>query len=48
MLNENNFTNIKVTETLNREWIVNKKILRPKNEMVGHTGFVVSGRYLIS
>ena len=48
VLNENNFTNIKVTETLNREWIVNKKILRPKNEMVGHTGFVVSGRYLIS
>ena len=48
VLNENNFTNIKVTETLNREWIVNKKILRPKNEMVGHTAFVVSGRYLIS
>ena len=47
-LRENNFVNIKITETLNREWIVEKKILRPKNEMVGHTGFVVGARYLSS
>ena len=47
-LRENNFVNIKITETLNREWIVNKKIVRPKNEMVGHTGFVVGARYLSS
>ena len=47
-LRENNFVNIKITETLNREWIVDKKIVRPKNEMVGHTGFVVSARYLSS
>ena len=47
-LRENKFVNIKITETLNREWIVDKKIVRPKNEMVGHTGFVVSARYLSS
>ena len=47
-LRENNFVNIKITETLNREWIVDKKIVRPKNEMVGHTGFVVGARYLFS
>lgn len=47
-LRENNFVNLKITETLNREWIVDKKIVRPKNEMVGHTGFVVGARYLFS
>ena len=47
-LRENNFVNLKITETLNREWIVDKKIVRPKNEMVGHTGFVVGARYLSS
>jgi len=45
-LHEHNFINIKIMETLNREWIVDKKIVRPKNEMVGHTGFVVSARFL--
>ena len=47
-LSKNDFININVTETLNREWIVDKRIVRPKNEMVGHTGFVVSGRFLFS
>ena len=47
-LRKNNFVNIKITETLNREWIIDKKIVRPKNEMVGHTGFLVSGRFLPS
>ena len=47
-LHEHNFINIKIMETLNREWIVDKKIVRPKNEMVGHTGFVVGARYLSS
>ena len=47
-LRENNFVNLKITETLNREWIDDKKIVRPKNEMVGHTGFVVGARYLSS
>ena len=47
-LRENNFLNIKITETLNREWIIDRKIVRPKNEMVGHTGFVVSARFLSS
>ena len=36
-LSNNNFININVTETLNREWIVDNRIVRPKNEMVGHT-----------
>ncbi len=47
-LSINDFININVTETLNREWIVDKRIVRPKNEMVGHTGFVVSARLLFS
>ena len=47
-LRENNFLNMKITETLNREWIIDRKIVRPKNEMVGHTGFVVSARFLSS
>ena len=47
-LSNNNFININVAETLNREWIVDNRIVRPKNEMVGHTGFVVSGRFLFS
>ena len=47
-LSNNNFININVTETLNREWIVDNRIVRPKNEKVGHTGFVVSGRFLFS
>ena len=47
-LRENNFLNIKITETLNREWIIDRKIVRPKSEMVGHTGFVVSARFLSS
>ena len=47
-LSNNNFINIYVAVTLNREWIVDNRIVRPKNEMVGHTGFVVSGRFLFS
>ena len=44
--------NLKVTcalykEALEREWNINGKILRPKHSMVGHTGFIVSGRYII-
>ena len=46
-LKENNFKDIVIKEVLEREWNVNGKILRPKHSMVGHTGFIVSGRYII-
>ena len=45
-LRENNFENIEVKEILERSWIIKDKIIRPMNEMVGHTGFVVSGRLI--
>ena len=45
-LYKNNFENIEVKEILERSWIVKDKILRPMNEMVGHTGFIVSGRII--
>ncbi len=46
-LKQNNFKNIEIKEHLERYWIVNKNILRPKNEMVGHTGFIVSSRFIL-
>tara|TARA_B100001250_G_scaffold234497_1_gene201375 strand:+ start:3640 stop:4416 length:777 start_codon:yes stop_codon:yes gene_type:complete len=45
-LKDNNFKNIEIKENLERYWIIKDKILRPKNEMVGHTGFIVSSRYI--
>ena len=46
-LKENDFKDIVIKEVLEREWNINGKILRPKHSMVGHTGFIVSGRYII-
>ena len=46
-LKKNNFKNIEIKENLERYWIIKENILRPKNEMVGHTGFVVSSRYIL-
>ena len=46
-IKENNFQNIEIKETLERYWIIKENILRPKNEMVGHTGFIVSGRFIL-
>ena len=46
-LNDNNFQNIEIKENLERYWIIKENILRPKNEMVGHTGFIVSGRFIL-
>jgi len=46
ILQKNYFENIEVKEILERSWIVKDKIIRPKNEMVGHTGFIVSGRLI--
>ena len=47
VLKDNNFKNIEIKENLERYWIAKDNILRPKNEMVGHTGFIVSSRYII-
>ncbi len=46
-LKENNFQNIEIKENLERYWIIKENILRPKNEMVGHTGFIISGRFIL-
>lgn len=36
-----NFIQESVVECIEREWIVEEKRLRPKNQMLGHTGFLV-------
>jgi tRNA (adenine57-N1/adenine58-N1)-methyltransferase len=46
ILKENKFENIEIKENLERYWIIKDNILRPKNEMVGHTGFIVSARFI--
>ena len=46
VLIENNFENIEIKEVILRDWVVNKKILRPSNKLVSHTGFLISGRYI--
>ena len=46
-LESKNFKNIEIKENLERYWIIKENILRPKNEMVGHTGFIVSSRYIL-
>jgi len=47
ILEENNFQHIEIKEVLEREWTVRGNISRPKHSMVGHTGFIVSGRYIL-
>ena len=47
ILKENKFENIEIKENIERYWIIKDNILRPKNEMVGHTGFIVSGRFIV-
>jgi len=36
-----NFYQDKILELIEREWIVNDKIVRPKNQIIGHTAFLV-------
>lgn len=38
---KNKFKVIKVLETIEREWIVEEKRVRPKNIIIGHTGFII-------
>ena len=46
VLIDNNFENIEVKEVILRDWVVDKKIVRPSNKLVSHTGFIISGRYI--
>ena len=43
---ENNFQDIEVKEVILRDWIVDKKVVRPTNKLVSHTGFLVSAKYI--
>ena len=43
---KNKFENIEVKEVILRDWVVDKKIVRPSNKLVSHTGFIISGRYI--
>jgi len=47
VLETNNFHDIEIKEVLEREWTVKGNISRPKHSMVGHTGFIVSGRFIL-
>ena len=46
VLIKNKFENIEVKEVILRDWVVDKKIVRPSNKLVSHTGFIISGRYI--
>ncbi len=45
-LKERNFQDIEVKEVILRDWIVDKKVVRPTNKLVSHTGFLVSAKYI--
>ena len=45
-LESNNFENIEVKEVILRDWYLNKKIARPNNKLISHTGFLLSARYI--
>ena len=45
-LKENKFQDIEVKEVILRDWIVDKKVVRPTNKLVSHTGFIVSAKYI--
>ena len=47
ILEENKFQDIEIKEVIEREWTVRGKVSRPKHSMVGHTGFIVSSRFII-
>ena len=42
----NKFENIEVKEVIVRDWYLNKKIARPDNKLISHTGFLLSARYI--
>jgi tRNA (adenine57-N1/adenine58-N1)-methyltransferase len=45
-LKEKNFQDIEVKEVILRDWIVDKKVVRPTNKLVSHTGFLISAKYI--
>ena len=45
-LESNNFENIEVKEVILRDWYLNKKIARPNNKLISHTGFLLSARFI--
>ena len=45
-LKEKNFQDIEVKEVILRDWIVDKKVVRPTNKLVSHTGFLVSAKFI--
>ena len=47
VLQDNSFKDVEIKETMEREWTIRGNISRPKHTMVGHTGFIVSGRYIL-
>lgn len=44
----NNFHVSKISEVLEREWKVEGRVMRPQNLMLGHTGFIIIARKIIS
>ena len=42
----NKFENIEVKEVILRDWYLNKKIARPNNKLISHTGFLLSARFI--
>jgi len=42
----NKFEDIEVKEVILRDWYLNKKIARPNNKLISHTGFLLSARYI--
>lgn len=45
-LESNDFENIEVKEVILRDWYLNKKIARPDNKLISHTGFLLSARFI--
>ena len=43
-LKSSQFTHIKTTELISREWVIDEKKARPSNIMIGHTGFLSFAR----
>ncbi len=38
------FLHLKTSELLHREWVIEEQVVRPKFQMLGHTGFLTFGR----
>lgn len=45
-LGNHGYVQIETLEVLHRNWHVEQRSVRPDHRMVGHTGFLVSGRYI--